>query len=429
MHHQFEDLCTLAITSQITNSEKALLDEHMQDCDRCRSFVQGLRPERIGKDVAPAIAELLAIQMDPPAGMRERFLQRAAAAGIPMNPGQEWSRNADSAPAQAMPEVVSHRSSISWLRSRFDSVSALVAQHPMLSLATSALCGGIVVVLTLLHRAPTPTAFPLPVVTLSQTVARPFSPVAGKEQTLDSIKEKAERERLSAQFKELTSQTQQLQTENQALRSSLMSEAQTQDALAAAANEKQAYAQALQDQLAAMRQQLGDTSAQMQSLRLTVSERDTQMKDAQKNLAAMRDEMDRLYAAHSSYDSLIASRNLHIVDVYDTNNKGGRQKAFGRVFFVEGKSLVFYAYDLPAPKGGKDFTFQLWGEGGGSEPVAYKLGLMRPDAGGQARWMVSCDNPKVLGQLQAVYIAPVSPRNKPPEQKMMYAYLGHPNHP
>jgi len=43
---------------------------------------------------------------------------------------------------------------------------------------------------------------------------------------------------------------------------------------------------------------------------------------------------------------LISARNLHIIDVYDTDSHGKTTRAFGRVFFTEGKSLVFYAYDL-----------------------------------------------------------------------------------
>ena len=37
---------------------------------------------------------------------------------------------------------------------------------------------------------------------------------------------------------------------------------------------------------------------------------------------------------------------MHIVDVYDSDANGKTRKAVGRVFFTEGNSLMFYAYDL-----------------------------------------------------------------------------------
>jgi hypothetical protein len=39
-------------------------------------------------------------------------------------------------------------------------------------------------------------------------------------------------------------------------------------------------------------------------------------------------------------------RDLYIAEVYDFDRSGKTRKAFGRVFYTKGKSLVFYAYDL-----------------------------------------------------------------------------------
>jgi hypothetical protein len=98
---------------------------------------------------------------------------------------------------------------------------------------------------------------------------------------------------------------------------------------------------------------------------------------------------------------------------------------------VEGKSLVFYAYDLPAKKRDKNFSFQLWGEGPGLAPATYKLGLMRPDGNGHGQWVVAFDDPKVLNQLRGVFIAPATQNDSAPapSQKLMYALLGTANHP
>jgi len=51
-------------------------------------------------------------------------------------------------------------------------------------------------------------------------------------------------------------------------------------------------------------------------------------------------------AAETKLRELVGARNLHIVDVYDTDANGKTKKAVGRVFYTQGQSLVFYAYDL-----------------------------------------------------------------------------------
>src|SRR5262249_21971972 len=70
-----------------------------------------------------------------------------------------------------------------------------------------------------------------------------------------------------------------------------------------------------------------------------------------------------LLSAGREIRDLIAARNLHIIDVYDTDSHGKTRRAFGRVFYTEGKSLVFYAYDLSDqhPENNK-YAFYVWGK-------------------------------------------------------------------
>ena len=153
-------------------------------------------------------------------------------------------------------------------------------------------------------------------------------------------------------------------------------------------------------------------------------------------MATLQAQLDReheLNAVKSSAGELIAARNLHIVDVYDTESNGSRKKAFGRVFYVEGRSLVFYAYDLPdSIRARKNVEFRVWGERAGVKSVNVNLGVMRNDDPAQRRWVLTCDDPKVLNRINAVYISPDSDSrhaSEPRGAKMMYAFLGSPNHP
>jgi len=61
-----------------------------------------------------------------------------------------------------------------------------------------------------------------------------------------------------------------------------------------------------------------------------------------------------LKSAKLELGDLVATRNLHIVDVYDADSTGKRDRSFGRVFYVEGKSLVFMPMTwAPRPVQGK----------------------------------------------------------------------------
>jgi hypothetical protein len=158
--------------------------------------------------------------------------------------------------------------------------------------------------------------------------------------------------------------------------------------------------------------------------------------DANTKVANLESQLDHLRdvdSGKSMAGDLISARNLHIVDVYDTETNGHRKRAFGRVFFIEGKSLVFYAYDLPdSRRGNKKVEFQVWGEQAGVNSVSINLGAMRTDNSDQGRWVLTCDDPKVLNRINAVYLtadAKARSDSQPRGAKLMYAFLGKPNHP
>jgi hypothetical protein len=140
-----------------------------------------------------------------------------------------------------------------------------------------------------------------------------------------------------------------------------------------------------------------------------------------------------LKSAKLELGDLVAARNLHIVDVYDADSNGKRQRSFGRVFYIEGKSLVFYAYDLDAPGQFKaNMVFHVWGEKAGVREVAHSLGILHKDDG-QSRWAMTFDDPRVLVKINSVFVTTeVASKqyNEPHGKKVLYAYWGNqPNHP
>jgi hypothetical protein len=135
-------------------------------------------------------------------------------------------------------------------------------------------------------------------------------------------------------------------------------------------------------------------------------------------------------SSSSEMRDVIASRNLHIIDVADVTNSG-LQKPFGRIFYTEGKSLIFYAYDLAGAKGAK--TFYAWGHREGDNHTTRALGSLHIDDPAQRRWVFKCNDAKVLTEIDSVYVTlepNARPGEKPRGDKILTAYLGTPaNHP
>jgi hypothetical protein len=146
------------------------------------------------------------------------------------------------------------------------------------------------------------------------------------------------------------------------------------------------------------------------------------------NLQRERD----LLAKGREIRDIVGARNLHIVDVYDADAKGRTQRPFARAFYTEGKSLVFYAYDLPMHSGDTKPTYVAWGEKNGNGSSIRSLGILVNDDQGQKRWSLSFSDPKTLADIDSVFITLESSggAGKPSGKRMLTAYLNDEvNHP
>jgi hypothetical protein len=139
-------------------------------------------------------------------------------------------------------------------------------------------------------------------------------------------------------------------------------------------------------------------------------------------------------AAETKLHELVGARNLHIVDVYDTDANGKTKKAVGRVFYTQGQSLVFYAYDLSTNKSetGK-YAYYVWGHKEGNDESVHNLGMLDPDDVSQKRWMLKVNDAKALSNIDRVFVT-LEQNGKldlrPHGKKILSAYLGSPaNHP
>jgi len=144
-------------------------------------------------------------------------------------------------------------------------------------------------------------------------------------------------------------------------------------------------------------------------------------------LAAEQRERELLSVGRDVRD-LMGARNLHVIDVHDADGRGKDKKSFGRVFYTEGKSLIFYAYDLDEKKLTKaNYTFHAWGERLGQPSSVKSLGFLYVDNKEQKRWVLKVNDPQQLSTIDSVFVTlePHSDGNEVPRgHKILYAFLG-----
>ena len=131
--------------------------------------------------------------------------------------------------------------------------------------------------------------------------------------------------------------------------------------------------------------------------------------------------------------NLMGARDLYIGEIYDVAKSGKTQKPFGRVFYTQGKSLVFYAYDLDQQPGVElASTFQAWGRKGIDQKHDVSLGIFYQDDQNKMRWVLKSNDSVTLSKLDAVFVTiePHGESSKPTGKPLLFTYLRlPPNHP
>src|SRR5260370_34801093 len=184
-----------------------------------------------------------------------------------------------------------------------------------------------------------------------------LSQLGAQKSELESALVKLKQE-LSAAQREKQSLSNELATAKDRLAALTMQGKSASDRSSADLQDAQNKVAALQSRVEALSERLAEPEVKL-GIQKQISE------DLAAKLDTTEEELRRqndLKSAKLELGDLVAARNLHIVDVYDADSNGKRQRSFGRVFYIEGKSLVFYAYDLDAPGQFKaNMVFHVWG--------------------------------------------------------------------
>jgi hypothetical protein len=443
-HRNFEEMCTLAVTGQLGGAQMCELDEHVATCDSCRKFLESIA--QVSVQAMPLLAEKHgpASKILPPQGIRERFFARLASEtnGIQNGPGL----CPFPAPSAGAHPISPERRTIKVLAE--EKQPPLRVREAVLSLwRYVAVAAGCVIIATGAYYAGTRRSVQPPA-QLAQTQpgvsAKPSAPESTpKPIDSDRVSElERQKSQLEAKLVNMKQELATVESGRQFLRKELAAAKEKLATLtiqtangstqASPAITQQAGEQVpiLQAQVNRLSQQLADSEVNLRIQKQTSDELTARLDATAADLQRERD----LESAKSEMGELVAARNLHIVDVYDADSSGKRQRSFGRVFYIEGKSLVFYAYDLDDSREFKaNVVFHVWGGKAGVKEVTHSLGILHKDDASQNRWAMTFDDPNTLAQINSVFVTAESANkhyDEPHGKKVLYAYFGSPaNHP
>jgi hypothetical protein len=233
----------------------------------------------------------------------------------------------------------------------------------------------------------------------------------------------------SAEINEMKSAQERLETDVRAGDVSRQDLTQQRAEIAQKVEAAQNNSHALQEKLNSLAQQSVQDAARAKASEAKVNDLTHLLQDRETAL----EQQDQLLSHDRDIRELMGARDLYIAEVYDVDGTGETKKPYGRVFYTRGKSLIFYAYDLDQQTEAKKVnTFQAWGRRGPDRQEALNLGIFYEDNNTRKRWILKCDDPNTLAQIDGVFVTvePNGGSHKPSGKSLLFAYLRiDPNHP
>jgi len=430
-HEEFLELCALSTAGGLTAEEQNKLQEHLSVCSDCREAMKQF--ETVVDHAVPALAPELGAESprEDPSFSQEAaeksFLQRLSGEN-----DKSRSRVADVEPWLS-PLVVRRSRNF---RRRFD------RYHFWLPLAAGLLLCTSLAILTFRmgkHRG-------VDLARLEQKGTRPGKAISQEVLGVASRDRDAAQARLVERdraISELRREIAQKSSENAKLKA-LQSEqqlalqtteeekkqfAQERDRIARQAGAGEEALQASEKRLKSLERERSEDVMRAASLEVKVAELSRALKDRERTT----EEQQELLAKDRDIRELMGARDLYITEVHDVARTGETQKAFGRVFYTKGKSLIFYAFNLNDEPGLKEASaFQAWGSRGPDRTQALKLGMFYEDNIAKKRWVMKFNDAKTLQQIDAVFVTvePHGGSEKPSGTPLLFAYLKvNANHP
>ena len=402
-HEHYEELCALAVSGQASQPDLADLKAHLETCPSCRGLADDFT--QLGaQSLSMLAAERLQCQI--PSGMTQRFIARARSEGIEM--------------------------------SREPAARVMNRNRPLLVAAMGAVAAVVLITGILTIRKIRPSS------SLANRAQPPAQQAAMTHAAVPSSTSRVQDTELQQQLAAARKEMSSLVATIRAQRDELEALGKVKDSLNSRLIEADQQNARFQSEKAEWETRATQLRAELEKARtdkgasdVTVALQETELRELRKKVDEQADllrQQEELTARGSDVRDLVVARNLHIIDVHDRDGDGKSQRAFGRIFYTEGKSLIFYAYDLGDPrKVDAKVSFCVWGERLGAEKPIESLGVFHNDDPSDGRWVLTFDDPHVLAQINSVFVTVESSRKairEPAGRRILFAFLGEkPNHP
>lgn len=436
-HDDFLELCALSISGELSQAEQKKLDQHLAVCPSCR---QALRQyESVIDHAIPAIAAHEDPErLNPGPGWSEkeakqRFLAHLAGTKEKEESNGGWNRNGTKTSpfSGRLPSLPSD--------SAWNHMWAVYAAGILLFVALSLFAYRVG-----LHRGsdmavivpPPPAAHPA--VQDESALEAQLSDASHARQmarTQLNMRDKTIAD-LRRQLVEQADEIKEMKLAQERLGAKVGTDGANQAELLERQAEltkklenSEATSQTLQAKLDSLAQQSAEDAARTKAEDAKVNELTQLLQQRETEL----EQQDQLLAHDRDIRELMGARDLYISEVYDVGDTGETKKPYGRIFYTHGKSLIFYAYDLDQQAELKQAsTFQAWGRRGPDAKQSLKLGIFYEDNASRKRWVMKCDDPRMLAQIDAVFVTiePNTGSRRPSNKTLLFAYLKiNPNHP
>ena len=419
-HQHFEELCALAMIGEISEQESARLIAHLKVCEECRAA--GWEFEQIvyrqlplaGRPPSESFAQKVRFFIAG-RGYRKRFAERAAQEGIHLPPSRVPHRIAlafATCAAALVIGVLGYKLFESSARNR-----ELATRYQELARAFESF-----------DKLEQRESSPPPATTVRESAPIPQTG-DDRELRIQLERGRVEAEQTQRDVRDLREQLAKALSDLAGLRTEIAASRTGETQALAKLRETELALDRVSSEAAQFRRARQDEAANLSAQQARIRELDDQVATYSASLERER----KLLTADRDIRDLMGARNLHIVDVYDVDGKGKNRPAFGRMFYTEGKSLIFYAFDLDSNrKSTVNASFQAWGRRESKGESVQALGLFYVDDQKQNRWVLKFDDPKVLAQIDSVFVTiePPGGSSKPHGQRLLYAYLNaNTNHP
>ena len=421
-HEEYLELCALAASGSLTEGEQKELREHAAQCFECREALKEF--ESVVDNVIPQLASELA--EEPPLDLS--FSQNKAEAAFRKRLSEEEKRGRTGAGENIWNSPLIVRQSRSFRRhfDRYQSwipVAASLLLCAALGILTYRMGKNQGIESARLEERGSSRAPAATIEAHDEAPQRPDSSdpgVVGRDAALASL-----RREIAQKSSELHSLKTLLSWQRRALQTSAGDQKQLteeRDHLAQQVSAQEASLRTTEERLRSLDREQSQSAMHTATLEAKIAELSNSLAEKE-HLTAEQQEM---LVKDRDIRELMGARDLYITEIHDVVRTGEAQKAFGRVFFTRGKSLIFYAYDLnETPSVKEASTFEAWGRRGPDWKQAYKLGVFYEDNASKRRWIAKSTDKKTLDQIDAVFVTlePNEGSQQPTGKPLLFAYL------